>query len=129
MQRIGMAVLFAALVSLAACQTAPDARSAPAVSADDYPRLKQMYERDPNAVVGRVSDTLPPERLVAIADLPVQKIMVGDAFTLLDAKGQEIALGSVIKITGDSVVVKYDPPTGPRPPQTGDLAIHFIITP
>jgi hypothetical protein len=115
---------------LAGCAATPAPQPPPApvvepVSSDDFPQIKSSYEQaNPNAIVGRVTAVKPDASLAAVGDIAVDRLSVGEPITFLDAHGDTLAIGSVHLIAADQVVVKYDPPTGSRGPEIGDLAVR-----
>ena len=58
----------------------------------------------------------------AVSDLPLQEVKEGQTITFVDIQGNPVNNGTVMKVVGDSVHVKYDK-AGKRPPQKGDLAV------
>lgn len=107
-------------------RTARPEQPAPVASRDRVQQLRESYQRvNPNARVGVVTAVLPDENLAAVGDVPVGDFEVGQSMTITDANGDTLAIGQIVRITGDSLHLKYPaPPAGHRAPQVGDLAVR-----
>jgi hypothetical protein len=125
--------LAAILMGVAGCATSKAPPQAPPaiIQADDYNALKTAYlSAVPDARVGRVAAVLPAEQRLAVGDIPVADFHKGDVISVVDAKLNAIADGTVVDLDADMLYVHYDPVTvGSPQPLVGDLAIRAEAPP
>jgi len=88
--------------------------------------LRESYTRvDAKTLVGTVTAALPEKGLVAVGEIPVDQVAVGEIIVFADASREVIAAGKVIAKTADALHVSYDlRGANGREPQVGDLAIR-----
>ena len=121
-----LAWLMAAL-ALAGCGPRKDEADtlAPAIGVTDDVR-EELQRQAPDAVIGRVTAVRAQDKLVAVGDLPVDRLNVGDPMTFYGGRNQILGTGVIVAKTPDAVHVRYQPPrSGQRAPVRGDLAIRF----
>lgn len=87
---------------------------------------QELAQVAPDALIGRVVETLPEARLVAVGDIDVSNFREGDALVFFGGEENPLVNGVVVDVVGNTLHVKYDEPTSQqRAPVTGDLAIKF----
>lgn len=123
--------LISTCVLAVACGCKPNKPTAQAAPAGNEQRIAEVREslvrQNPNAIVGPVVESLPAERLAAIADVPVEQFRRGDIITFINTKLDVVDTGRVLKITKDQVHVRYDTPgPGQREPKAGDLGVLVV---
>jgi len=121
-----MAAIGALVLLAAGCASAPPAGPRPMVQGDEYTALKNSYlAANPDAQVGRVAAVLPDQNRLAVADMPVSEFRKGDILSIVDAKLNPIADGTVVDVDSDMLYVQYTQAAGSaQPPAAGDLAIR-----
>jgi predicted metalloprotease with PDZ domain len=119
---------------LAGCHAAPKPAPQPQPVAATPQQISQYQQQflqyDKNARVGAVAGVRPQNNLLAVTGIPLSDIKVGDAVTITDSAQKPLANGTVQQIStahGNFVIVKYTSDSGARVPQTGDVAIHFML--
>jgi ribosomal protein L35AE/L33A len=121
-----LAIAFTALA--AGCQSRkPPMVNGPAPSEDQVTRIRASFQaQNPRTRVGVVVDILPNQNLAAIGDVQSGDFYVGETVCFIDANSNPIVCGTVQRITGDQVHVKYEAPApGHRTPMAGDIAVAF----
>jgi hypothetical protein len=121
-----IAMVTAAVLLAAGCRTQV-AVNAPTTPADEttLTRIREAFKRiDPQSQVGTVIAIVPEDRLVAIGDVTVRDFVVGETIIFIDADSNPLVSGTVHNVLGDTVHVRYEPPTADRrAPRVGDLAV------
>jgi hypothetical protein len=89
--------------------------------------VRQTIQRTyPEALVGRVAETLPNEPFAAVTDVPLEAFHVGELITFMDTNQNALTNGVIRRITENALHVQYDPPRiGGRSPRPGDLAVRL----
>jgi starvation-inducible outer membrane lipoprotein len=122
------AVIGALVLLAAGCasQTAPPPAPRAVVENDQYSALKTSYlAANPDARLGRVAAVLPDQNRLAVADMPVADFRRGDVLSIVDAKFNPVADGTVVDMDSDMLYVQYTQAAGiTQPPAAGDLAIR-----
>jgi len=129
---VGAGSILLAMAGCAAPAPKPVVAAAPppTVSADDYSAVKAAYlAANPNARVGRVEAVLPDQQRVAVGDVTVGDFNKGDILSIVDAKMNVLADGTVVDKDSDLLYVKYSPVAGSAAPVAGDLAIRAQLQP
>lgn len=122
--RTGVMLLAAVLVAGCTKTTGPIGTAPPTPDRVAELRAKITGEH-PGAVVGVVTAVLPENSLVAIADVAVDEIRMGDVMSLIDADENTLAHGKVVRRLESSVHVKYESEVNARAPLTGDAAVRL----
>jgi hypothetical protein len=121
-----MLMAMATMWALGGCR-AQVATTEPTTPADEMSltRIREAFKRiDPQSQVGPVIAIVPEDRLVAIGDVTVRDFIVGETIIFIDADSNPLVSGTVNNVLGDTVHVRYDPPTADRrAPRVGDLAV------
>ena len=105
------------------CQSAKKDPEAQMATPDKVAALRDSIQKaQPVAQLGQVIATITDPPYTAVSDLPLQEVKEGQTITFVDIQGNPVNNGTVMKVVGDSVHVKYDK-AGKRPPQKGDLAV------
>lgn len=106
-----------------------NAPSPPAPQAADAQQIRNIRDKYFRAYVesrvGVVSAARPQDRLVAVGDLDNSGIRENEVVTFLDGNEKILTTGTVVRVLGDSVHVRFDdPPRGGRAPMVGDLMVR-----
>jgi hypothetical protein len=122
-----MPLMLLAAVALCGCQSQQKEREA-AVPAtpDKMAAVRASIEQaQPGSLVGRVIATHPDSKMpyVAVGDLPVQAVPIGDTITFVDGDANPITSGTVSDKSADALFVRYQ--AGKRRVEQGDLAVWF----
>jgi hypothetical protein len=109
-----------------ASEPKPAPRPVPVAAMDQYTVIKTAYlQANPDARVGRVAAVLPDQARLAVADVPVSDFHRGDILSVVDAKLNPLATGSVVDMDSDMLYLQYTPVAGSsRAPLAGDLAVR-----
>lgn len=115
-----------AALSTGCARTPRPAGPAPAAGPDRVQEMRDRFARvNPNVRVGAITGVLADERLAAVGDVNVADFQVGQSLTLIDSNAQTLTIGQIVRITDDSLHVRYrQPATGQREPQVGDMAVR-----
>src|SRR6478735_6781724 len=120
--RTAGAVLAAALLLPPGCakrQPAPQAAPRGSISAGQQMR-DALTRANPTARVGIVYAGEPSSQLVGVRDAAVNDFQPGDSVQFLDARGNVIGDGTVVRQKNDAVHIEYQQ-GGTRAPMVGDL--------
>ena len=104
-------------------------QQAPPATVEKARQIQAAYQRAASGVVvGLVSDVNPDLYLAAVSEVAVSDFHPGDVVTFVDSNQNPVTTGSVLRIAGNALHVKYDPPrlAGGRPPKVGDLMVRFM---
>ncbi len=125
-------VLIGLVTTAVACRPKPKPQVMPPAPAPADERtvaaIRQQFQAiDPRTIVGMVIKVLPSDALLAVGDVPTDQFKVGDVMGIYNTDTVLLAQGRVIRITADTVHLKYDrPEAGQRAPAEGDLAIRVL---
>jgi hypothetical protein len=100
--------------------------TAPPATPQQVDALRAAYRsQHSDSELGVISDARPQDRLVAVTGLNANAIQPDQVVTFIDSTQTVLATGRVIRIVGNEVHARYDPPTGPHAPGVGDLMVRF----
>src|SRR5215218_8819212 len=123
--RTAGAVLAAGLLLLPGCakrQPAPQAAAGSSIGAAEHMR-DTLLRADPNARIGIVYAVEAPAQLVGVRNTNVAGFQPGDFVQFLDATGNVVGDGTVVRQKNDAVHIQYNT-GGSRVPAVGDLAVR-----
>jgi hypothetical protein len=123
-----IALSFVGALSIS-CASKPKDEAPPFIAATPQTaaEIQTRYQAaNPDVLVGVVTAVLPDKPWAAIGEIPTSEFEPGDRLTFIDSSEQFLTNGTVETITQQSVIVRFDEPTGGRrAPQKGDLAVSF----
>ncbi len=91
-------------------------------------KIQAAYaQQAPDMPVGRVADVVPDARMAAVDHVTrARDLQEGDSVTFVDAQGQIVTHGHIVRINKPFVDVRYDA-EGKRAPRPGDLMVKVKI--
>jgi hypothetical protein len=102
------------------------------VSSSQLEMIRQQHAvTDPGWIIGQIGYVQGDQSLFTVVDIPAKSVVKGDVFSVLDAYGNQIAIGQVVNVdaAGTMVAVHYDQQSSTRGPMAGDVVIHVPIKP
>lgn len=127
-RRIIAIVVAFAVAGCAHKKPAPPPKPAPEATLQGaLERLRPRYQAEhPNARLGVVIATRPQDRLVAVGDVPVKEMAIGQTVVLMNAREQVLTTGVIVRVLEDSVHAQYERPGADgREPRVGDVMVRF----
>jgi hypothetical protein len=129
---ITLIILLAAALS-AGCRQYPKATPVEEriefITPDNAQALRAAYRQQyPNSQLGIVAAAINHQhgRFVAVGDLPLDQMAVGQLVTFIDVNQKPLTTGTIVNVLPDSIHVRVDdPPLGSREPRVGDMMIRF----
>jgi hypothetical protein len=133
MRLIGFAACVLVPIVLVACQTPPPPPPpSPVVTSSQLEVIRQQHAvSDPNWIIGQIGYVQSDQSLFTVVDIPAHSVAPDDIFSVLDANGNRIAVGEVVRVdpAGTMAAVHYEQQSATRGPTAGDVVIHVPIKP
>ena len=87
--------------------------------------MSRSWPTTPTLRVGEVLAVYPPANLAAVGDIPVADFHTGDPITFVVGQNAYVT-GHVLQVVNGNLHVRYEvADASARPPQVGDVAVHF----